>query len=58
MRIIVEHSLPTDLGLLREFVAEAIRLVDSDMTSYVSVEAGWLRVCSVKKGGESYELHD
>lgn len=48
MRIIVEQSLPTDLGDLRKFVDQATKLVDGDVTAMVREQDGWLRITASK----------
>lgn len=46
MRIVVEQEIPTDFGTLCEFMSATTRLINSDMSAYVTVYDGWLRVCS------------
>jgi hypothetical protein len=56
VRIIVEQQLPTDLGTLRQFTEDATRLVDADMTAYVTFETDgssrWLRICKAQHPSE------
>lgn len=46
MRITIELHLPADLGALRRFTDKVNRLVDDDMSAYVTYHNGWLSVCS------------